>query len=90
VSQVRYLLLSGAHSFNSFAAGRRQLHSPGGQNREGGTDWYSPLPRRWYAHRDLEQQEIEKIETEMKDVDRIQITKEYACCPGWPSGVWES
>ncbi len=34
----------------------------------------------------LEQQKTEKIETEMKDVDRIQIRKVYACCPGWHSG----
>jgi hypothetical protein len=34
----------------------------------------------------LEQQRREKIETEVRDVDRIQITKVFACCPGWPSG----
>ncbi len=34
----------------------------------------------------LEKQQTEKIETEMKDVDRIRIRKVYACCPGWPSG----
>jgi len=78
---------SGAHSFNSFLAGRWQLHSPGGQNSEGGTNWYSPLPRRWYAHRDtyLELQETEKIKTEMRDVDKIRITKVYAFCSVWPS-----
>jgi hypothetical protein len=39
-------------------------------------------------HRDtyLEQQETEKIETEVRDVDRRRITKVYACCQGWPSG----
>jgi hypothetical protein len=39
-------------------------------------------------HRDtyLEQQQTEKIETEVRDVDRIRITKMYACCPGWASG----
>ncbi len=34
----------------------------------------------------LEQQQTEKIETEVGDVDRIQITKVYACCPWRPSG----
>jgi hypothetical protein len=34
----------------------------------------------------LDSQQIEKIETEMKDVYRIRIRKVYACCPGWPSG----
>jgi hypothetical protein len=34
----------------------------------------------------LEYQQTEKIETELKDVDRIQIRKVYACCPGWHSG----
>ncbi len=34
----------------------------------------------------LEKQQTEKIETEMKDVDRIRIRKVYASCPGWPSG----
>jgi hypothetical protein len=29
----------------------------------------------------LEQQQTEKIETEVKDVDRIRITKVYASCP---------
>ncbi len=40
------------------------------------------------VHRDryLEKQQTEKIETEVGDVDRIQIRKMYACCPGWPSG----
>jgi hypothetical protein len=34
----------------------------------------------------LEQQQTEKIETEVRDVDRIRIMKVYnACCPGWPS-----
>jgi hypothetical protein len=39
------------------------------------------------VHRDryLEQQQTEKIETEMRDGDVIRITKMYACCPGWPS-----
>ncbi len=39
-------------------------------------------------HRDryLEKQKTEKIETEVRDVDRVQIRKVYACCPGWPSG----
>ncbi len=41
-----------------------------------------------YNHRDtyLEQQQTEKIETEVKDVVRIRITKVYVCCPRWPSG----
>ncbi len=30
----------------------------------------------------LEYQQTEKIETELKDVDRIRIRKVYACCPG--------
>jgi hypothetical protein len=34
----------------------------------------------------LEEQQTEKIETEMKDVDRIRIRKVHASCPGWPSG----
>ncbi len=34
----------------------------------------------------LEKQQTEKIETEMKDVDRIRIWKVHACCPGWHSG----
>jgi hypothetical protein len=34
----------------------------------------------------LEKQQAEKIETEVRDVDRIKIRKVYACCPGWPSG----
>jgi hypothetical protein len=40
------------------------------------------------GHRDtyLEQQEKEKIETEVRNVDRRRITKMYACCPGRPSG----
>jgi hypothetical protein len=29
----------------------------------------------------LEQQETEKSETEVRDVDRILITEVYACCP---------
>ncbi len=39
------------------------------------------------GHRDtyLEQQETEKIETEVRDVDRILITEVYSCCPGWHS-----
>ncbi len=43
-------------------------------------------------HRDtyLEQQQTEKIETEVRGVDRIRITKVYACCPGWPSGGHKS
>jgi hypothetical protein len=32
----------------------------------------------------LEQQQTEKSETEVRDVDRIQITEVYPCCPGWP------
>jgi hypothetical protein len=35
---------------------------------------------------DLEQQQTEKIETEVRAVDRIRIEKVYASCPGWPSG----
>ncbi len=35
---------------------------------------------------DLEQQQTEKIETEVRDVDRIRIKKLYASCPGWLSG----
>jgi hypothetical protein len=36
-----------------------------------------------FLHREsyLEQQ-TEKIETEVRGVDRIQITEVYACCPG--------
>jgi hypothetical protein len=34
----------------------------------------------------LEYQQTDKIETELKDVDRIRIRKVYACCPGWHSG----
>jgi hypothetical protein len=34
----------------------------------------------------LEYQQTEKIESELKDVDRIRIRKVYACCPGWHSG----
>ncbi len=34
----------------------------------------------------LEYQQTEKIENELKDVDRIRIRKVYACCPGWHSG----
>ncbi len=34
----------------------------------------------------LEKQQTEKIETKMKDVNRIRIRKVYASCPGWPSG----
>jgi hypothetical protein len=36
----------------------------------------------------IEQQETEKIETEVRliDVNRILITEVYACCPGWHSG----
>jgi hypothetical protein len=32
----------------------------------------------------LEYQQTEKIETELKDVDRIRIRKVYACCPRSP------
>jgi len=34
-------------------------------------------------HRDtfLEQQQTEKVETEVRDIDRIRIIKVYACCP---------
>jgi hypothetical protein len=41
-----------------------------------------------FNHRDtyLEQRQTEKSETEVRDVDGIQITKVYPCCPGWPSG----
>jgi hypothetical protein len=41
------------------------------------------------VHRDtyLEQQQIEKIVTEVRDVDRIRIKKVHACCPVWPSRV---
>jgi hypothetical protein len=35
---------------------------------------------------DLEQQQTEKIETEVRDVDGIRNRKVYASCPGWPSG----
>ncbi len=34
----------------------------------------------------LEQQQTENLETEVRDVDGIGITKVDACCPGWPSG----
>ncbi len=34
----------------------------------------------------LEQQQTEKLETEVRDVDRIRITKVNACCQGWLSG----
>jgi hypothetical protein len=34
----------------------------------------------------LEYQQTEKIETEIKDIERIRIRKVYACCPGWHSG----
>ncbi len=34
----------------------------------------------------LEYQQTEKIETELRDVDRIRIRKVYACCSGLPSG----
>jgi hypothetical protein len=45
-------------------------------------------PRVSPGHRDtyLEQRQTEKLETETRDVERIQITKVYACCVGWPSG----
>ncbi len=34
-----------------------------------------------------ERQQTKKIETELRDVDRIRITpKVYECCLGWPSG----
>jgi len=44
--------------------------------------------RQWKDYRDryLEQQQTENFETELREVDRIRITKVYACCPGWPSG----
>jgi hypothetical protein len=44
------------------------------------------------THRDryLEQQQTEKIETEVRDVDRIRCTKVYAYCPGLPSGGCKS
>ncbi len=38
--------------------------------------------REAHRYRYLEQQQTEKILTEVKDVDRIRITKVYACCPG--------
>ncbi len=38
----------------------------------------------------LEQQQTEKIETEMKDVYRIRIRKVYTSCPGWASGGHKS
>ncbi len=38
----------------------------------------------------LEYQQTEKIETELKDVDRIRIRKVYACCPGWHCGSHKS
>ncbi len=43
-------------------------------------------------HRDtyLEQQQTEKIETEVRDVDKRWIRKVYACCPGWHSGGHKS
>jgi hypothetical protein len=43
-------------------------------------------------HRDryLEQQQTEKIESELRVGDRIRITKVYASCPGWPSGGHKS
>jgi hypothetical protein len=39
------------------------------------------------CHRDryLEVQHTEKVETELRNVDRIRITKVTACCPGGPS-----
>jgi hypothetical protein len=45
-----------------------------------------------FLHEDkyLEQQQKKNIETEVRGVDKIKITKvyakNYACCPGWPSG----
>jgi hypothetical protein len=42
--------------------------------------------RRSKQDRYLKKQQTEKIETEVRDVDRKRITKVYACCPGWPSG----
>ncbi len=49
--------------------------------------WYTGVEE-GLNHRDtyLEQQQTEEIETEVKDVDRIRITKVYACCPGRSSG----
>jgi hypothetical protein len=38
----------------------------------------------------LEQQQTEKTETEMKDVNRIPIRKVYACCPGCILGGYKS
>jgi hypothetical protein len=39
-------------------------------------------------HRDayLEQRQTEKLETGVRDVDKIRITKVYACFIGWHSG----
>ncbi len=49
----------------------------------------SPLPcitevccGRYHRDRYLDQHQTEKNETEVKDVDRIRITKVYASCPG--------
>jgi hypothetical protein len=44
--------------------------------------------RHGQKHRDtyLEQQETEKIETEVRDVDRILITEVCCQCPGWHAG----
>ncbi len=38
----------------------------------------------------VKQQQTEKIETEVRDVEMIRITKVYACCPGWTSGDHKS
>jgi hypothetical protein len=46
--------------------------------------------RNRFVHRDRyrEQHQTEKIEIEVKDVDRIRITKVYASCPG--AAFWGS
>jgi len=50
---------------------------------------YSVNETIYIHHRDtyLEQKQTEKIETEVRGVDRIRITKMYACCPGFSSTV---
>ncbi len=34
----------------------------------------------------LEWQQTENVEIQVRDVDRIRITKVFESCPGWPSG----
>ncbi len=63
----------------SVAAAHYSLSSSRVKIRErGGGSW----------HRDtyLEQQQIEKIDNEMRDVERIGIKEVYIYCPGWLSG----